>query len=152
MLERPPVTERRFRVLAIASHPVQYATPVFRLLAQHARLDFHVAYCSLRGAETAYDPEFGANVKWDVPLLEGYPWTHVPNRGSGSESFLGLRTLAFGISSAKAALMRFYVMWAILGRAFGSRISRRKLSIRRFCLVRTALRWLPETAGPGRPR
>jgi glycosyltransferase involved in cell wall biosynthesis len=85
------VTERRFRVLAIASHPVQYATPVFRLMAQHPRLDFHVAYCSLRGAETAYDPEFGASVKWDVPLLEGYPWTHVPNRGAGSESFFGLR-------------------------------------------------------------
>jgi glycosyltransferase involved in cell wall biosynthesis len=82
--------ERRFRVLAVASHPVQYAAPIFRLMAQHPQLDFHVAYCSLRGAEEARDPEFGTSVKWDVPLLDGYAWTHVPNRGSGSESFFGL--------------------------------------------------------------
>ena len=82
--------DRRYRVLAIAAHPVQYVSPVFRLMAQHPRLDFHVAYCSLRGAEAGHDPEFGRSVKWDIPLLDGYAWTHVPNRGSGSESFTGL--------------------------------------------------------------
>jgi glycosyltransferase involved in cell wall biosynthesis len=84
------VPERRFRVLAIASHPVQYSAPLFRLMAQHPQLDFHVAYCTLRGAEAGHDPEFGTSIKWDVPLLDGYLWTHVPNRGTGSESFFGL--------------------------------------------------------------
>jgi glycosyltransferase involved in cell wall biosynthesis len=84
------VSDRRYRVLAIASHPVQYAAPIFRLMAQHPQVDFHVAYCSLRGAEAGHDPEFGRSVKWDVPLLDGYAWTHVPNRASGSESFFGL--------------------------------------------------------------
>jgi glycosyltransferase involved in cell wall biosynthesis len=85
------VSDRRYRVLAIASHPVQYAVPIFRLLAKHPRLDFQVAYCSLRGAEEGHDPEFGRMVKWDVPLLDGYSWTHVPNHGSNKESFFGLR-------------------------------------------------------------
>jgi glycosyltransferase involved in cell wall biosynthesis len=85
------MSERRFRVLAVASHPVQYSAPLFRLMARHPELDFHVAYCSLRGAEAGHDPEFDTSVKWDVPLLDGYPWTHLPNRGSGSESFFGLR-------------------------------------------------------------
>jgi hypothetical protein len=44
----------------------------------------------LRGAEAAHDPEFGHTVQWDIPLLDGYTWTHVANRGSGSESFFGL--------------------------------------------------------------
>jgi len=82
--------DRRFRVLAIASHPVQYGAPLFRLLAQHPQLDFQVAYCSLRGAEAGHDPDFGRSVKWDIPLLDGYAWTHLANRGSGSESFFGL--------------------------------------------------------------
>ena len=82
--------ERQYRVLAVATHPVQYMTPIFRRMAKHPLLDFHVAYCSLRGAEASHDPEFGADIKWDVPLLDGYSWTHVPNRGSGAESFLGL--------------------------------------------------------------
>jgi glycosyltransferase involved in cell wall biosynthesis len=82
--------ERRFRVLMIASHPVQYHGQLFRRTATCPNLDLHVAYCSLRGAETGHDPEFGANIQWDVPLLDGYHWTHVPNMGPGDESFLGI--------------------------------------------------------------
>jgi hypothetical protein len=71
--------DRRLRVRAIAAHPVQYQVPLFRRMAAH-------------------DPDFGANVKWDVPLLDGYAWTHVPNRGSGGESFLGLRNQVMSFS------------------------------------------------------
>jgi glycosyltransferase involved in cell wall biosynthesis len=85
------MSDRRYRILTIASHPVQYASPIFRLMAQNPQLAFQVAYCSMRGAEVGYDPEFGRSVKWDIPLLDGYAWTDVPNRGSGSESFFGLR-------------------------------------------------------------
>jgi glycosyltransferase involved in cell wall biosynthesis len=83
--------DRRYRVLAIAAHPVQYMAPIFRRMAAHPALDLHVAYCSLRGAEAGHDPEFGASIQWDVPLLDGYSWSEVPNRGSGNESFFGLR-------------------------------------------------------------
>jgi Glycosyltransferase Family 4 len=82
--------DRRYRVLALATHPVQYMTPIFRRMAKHPSLDFQVAYCTLRSAEAGHDPEFGADIQWDVPLLDGYSWTHVPNRGSGAESFFGL--------------------------------------------------------------
>jgi len=84
------VPDRRYRVLAVATHPVQYSAPVFRRMVKHASLDLHVAYCSLRGVETTHDPEFGARIQWDIPLLDGYSWTHVPNRGSGHDSFFGL--------------------------------------------------------------
>jgi glycosyltransferase involved in cell wall biosynthesis len=83
--------ERRYRVLAVAAHPVQYMAPIFRRMAVHPALDLHVAYCSLRGAEAGHDPEFGASIQWDVPLLDGYSWSEVPNHGSGDESFFGLR-------------------------------------------------------------
>lgn len=83
--------ESRYRVLAVATHPVQYMTPLFRRMAAHPALDLHVAFCSLRGAEGGRDPEFGADIQWDVPLLDGYSWAQVPNRGSGKESFFGLR-------------------------------------------------------------
>jgi glycosyltransferase involved in cell wall biosynthesis len=83
--------DRRLRVLALATHPVQYSAPLFRRMAANPHLDFHVVYCSLRGAEPGPDPDFGTIVKWDVPLLDDYDWTHAPNRGSGKESFFGLR-------------------------------------------------------------
>jgi glycosyltransferase involved in cell wall biosynthesis len=65
-------------------------------MAQHPRLDLHVAYCSLRGAQPVHDPDFNATVQWDVPLLEGYSWEEIPNRGSGAESFFGLRNPGLG--------------------------------------------------------
>jgi glycosyltransferase involved in cell wall biosynthesis len=84
------MSARRFKVLAIAAHPVQYMAPIFRRMAAEPQLDLYVAYCSLRGAEAAVDPDFATSVKWDVPLLQGYSWTAVPNKGSGQESFWGL--------------------------------------------------------------
>src|ERR1041384_3101297 len=81
--------QERFRVLAIASHPVQYMAPLFRRMAKEPALDLEVAYCSLRGAAAGYDPDFQAPVQWDVPLLDGYRWIEVPNQGSGAESFWG---------------------------------------------------------------
>ena len=82
----------RYRVLVVNSHPIQYAAPLFRLMAQHPKLDPLIAYCSLQGAEAGVDPEFGVPVAWDVPLLEGYPWVHVPNRSPlpGLGRFWGL--------------------------------------------------------------
>jgi glycosyltransferase involved in cell wall biosynthesis len=82
---------RRYRVLAICSHPVQYHAPILRRMASRPDLDLHVAYCTLSGAEVGYDPEFGTTIKWDIPMLDGYQWTHIPNKGSGRESFFGLR-------------------------------------------------------------
>src|SRR2546423_2250373 len=87
--DRP--TPGRLRILAVAAHPVQYQAPLFRRLAAREDVELQVAYCSLRGAEAGHDPEFGTTVQWDVPLLEGYSWTHVPNRGNGGEGFWGLR-------------------------------------------------------------
>jgi glycosyltransferase involved in cell wall biosynthesis len=84
------MSNRRFRVLVVASHPVQYQAPLLRRMARRDDVDLQVAYCTLRGAEAAHDVEFGATVKWDVPLLDGYTWKHVANRGSGGESFFGL--------------------------------------------------------------
>jgi glycosyltransferase involved in cell wall biosynthesis len=76
----PAATEQPVRALLVSSHPVQYAAPVFRRYAADPRLDVLVAFCSLQGAEPGVDPEFGTEVTWDVPLLEGYRWVHVRNR------------------------------------------------------------------------
>jgi glycosyltransferase involved in cell wall biosynthesis len=82
--------EASYRILIICSHPVQYMSPLLRRMAQHPRIDLQVAYCSLRGAHSAYDPGFATAVQWDVPLLDGYNWVEIPNIGTGAESFLGL--------------------------------------------------------------
>jgi len=59
-------------------------------MSRHPQLDLQVAYCTLRGAEPVHDPDFNTTIQWDVPLLDGYNWVEIPNRGSGSDSFFGL--------------------------------------------------------------
>ncbi|HEY1330112.1 MAG TPA: glycosyltransferase family 4 protein [Actinomycetota bacterium] len=80
------------RVLVVATHPIHYFAPLYAEYAKDPRLDLRVAYCSLLGAEGGIDPEFGVEVAWDVPLLEGYDWVQPANRSPrpGYEHFLGL--------------------------------------------------------------
>jgi glycosyltransferase involved in cell wall biosynthesis len=80
------LADRRYRVLAISSHPIQYGAPLFRRLAQHPQLEFSVAYCSMRGAQPGHDRDFNTTVQWDIPLLDGYSWKEIPNRGPNNGS------------------------------------------------------------------
>jgi glycosyltransferase involved in cell wall biosynthesis len=61
-------------------------------MAGHPRLEILVAYCGLGGAVPHVDPGFGIEVKWDIPLLDGYPWVQVPNKSwrPNYERFFGL--------------------------------------------------------------
>jgi glycosyltransferase involved in cell wall biosynthesis len=83
---------RRRRILILASHVIQYSSPLFRRMAQDPRLDLQIAYCTLQGAKPEIDPEFGVEVAWDTSVLEGYPWVHLPNRSPvpGLGRFFGL--------------------------------------------------------------
>jgi len=91
-LSRTALPVPRSKVLILCSHVVPYGSSGFRLLAQDPRLDILVAYCSLQGAERGLDPEFEREIQWDEPLLEGFPWTHVPNKSlrPGLARFFGL--------------------------------------------------------------
>ena len=79
------------RILAVATHPVQYLAPLFRLATARPGVELAVAYGSLQGATAGHDPEFGVEVAWDVPLLDGYRWTAPRNlrRRASLEGFLG---------------------------------------------------------------
>lgn len=87
-----PQADARPRLLVVGSHVVQYSSPIFRQIVLDSRIDLLVAYCSMQGAEAGVDPGFGVHVSWDMPVLEGYPWVHPPNRSlrPGLGRFFGL--------------------------------------------------------------
>ena len=90
--EQGVAPERRRRILILASHVIQYSSPLFRRMAHDPRLDLQIAYCTLQGAKPEIDPEFGVEVAWDTSVLDGYPWVHLPNRSPvpGLGRFFGL--------------------------------------------------------------
>ncbi len=63
----------------VTSHPIQYQAGLFRTLTARPDVDFKVFFGSNMGVNAYFDQGFGREVKWDVPLLEGYAHTFVPN-------------------------------------------------------------------------
>lgn len=120
--------QRRYRLLALATHPTQYGAPGYRWMAAHPRLELTVAYLSLLGAQAAYDPEFGRDVQWDIPLLEGYRWMHLGQYGrlrslqrlwhlvrhgrwDAVVAYTGYRVAAFWVALAAARRSRAAVLF-----------------------------------------
>jgi glycosyltransferase involved in cell wall biosynthesis len=68
------------RIAIVVSHPIQYFAPWHRALAAIPGVTLKVFFCSKKGAETYYDRDFGTEVKWDIPLLDGYEWEFLASR------------------------------------------------------------------------
>src|SRR5437899_2901678 len=83
---------RPFRLAVLASHPIQYQAPLYRALAARHEIDLTVFFYSDWGLKAYRDDGFGQEVKWDVPLLEGYRSEFLPNISprSGISKFWGL--------------------------------------------------------------
>ena len=60
------------RLLHYVETPVQYFAPLYRELARRPEIDLTVAFRTDRGAGDFLDREFGRQVRWDVPILDGY--------------------------------------------------------------------------------
>ena len=82
----------RPRLAIVCTHPIQYYAPVFRSMTELNLVEVRVFYTYSQAAEdSVFDSGFGADVKWDVPLLEGYDYTFVRNvaKRPGAGSFRG---------------------------------------------------------------
>lgn len=60
------------KLLYLVSHPIQYQAPLLRRIAREDGLKLRVVFGTLASAELHREPDFGRDVRWDVPLLEGY--------------------------------------------------------------------------------
>ena len=67
------------KIAFLLSHPIQYFSPLFKRLAERADIDLMVLYCSDEGARKMRDKGFGADVAWDIPLLDGYRYKILQN-------------------------------------------------------------------------
>ena len=59
------------RLAILSTHPIQYYAPLFRLLAKNVSFEVRV-YFSKVTEEVRFDPDFGQDVTWDIPMTAGY--------------------------------------------------------------------------------
>lgn len=61
------------KLAIITTHPIQYNAPMFKIIAERQNIDVHVYYTwGEEVLESKYDPCFGKQIQWDIPLLSGY--------------------------------------------------------------------------------
>ncbi|MDE3104141.1 MAG: glycosyltransferase family 4 protein [Acidobacteriota bacterium] len=68
----------RIRLAYLVSHPIQYQAPLLRRIALEPDIDLTVFFGSDFSVRGYQDKGFGVDVKWDVPLLEGYRYEFLP--------------------------------------------------------------------------
>ncbi len=84
------------RLAVIASHPIQYYAPLFRVLAQ--RLDLMVFFAHRASPPDQAKAGFGVAFDWDIDLLSGYPHHFLTNVAKlpGLDHFAGCDTPEIG--------------------------------------------------------
>ncbi len=80
------------KLAIIITHPIQYYSPLFQLITQRNKIQIKVFYTWEQSQDKIFDKKFGKEIKWDVPLLDGYDYTFVKNssRKPGSANFMGV--------------------------------------------------------------
>jgi len=103
----------KVRLAYLVSHPIQYQAPLLRRIAQEPDIELTVFFGSDFSLRSYQDEGFGVNVKWDVPLLDGYCYEFLPViRDNGTQTVT--TPLNYGIFSAlrgNAAEPGFDLLW-----------------------------------------
>lgn len=63
---------RRLRLAYLVTHPIQYQAPLLRAVASQPDIDLTVFFGTDFSARAFTAGEFGREITWDVPLLDGY--------------------------------------------------------------------------------
>ncbi|MBC7888334.1 MAG: glycosyltransferase family 4 protein [Ferruginibacter sp.] len=82
-------------VIFVNSHPIQYFAPMYKYMNEQG-VTTKAWYSSNESVKGGFDKEFGVDVKWDIPLLEGYEYRFFKNyswKPSHSSGFFGLINL-----------------------------------------------------------
>jgi glycosyltransferase involved in cell wall biosynthesis len=105
---------RCVRLAYLVSHPIQYQVPLLRRISAEPDIDLTVFYGSDFSVRGYKDEGFGVELRWDVPLLDGYRYEMLPViRDNGTHSVMA--PLNYGIVSrlrdGNGASPAFDVLW-----------------------------------------
>ncbi len=80
------------KLAVIITHPIQYYSPLFRLIAERNNIKVKVFYTWSQAKNKFFDKKFGKEISWDIPLLEGYDYQFVENTAKKPDvhGFFGL--------------------------------------------------------------
>lgn len=78
------------KLAIITTHPIQYYSPVYKLLSERKNVELKVFY-TWEPESYKLDKGFMKEVVWDIPVLQGYHYEFVPNGGNQQNNFWSVR-------------------------------------------------------------
>jgi len=87
------VNDRPCRLAILASHPIQYFTPLYRRLAARPGLSVDVMFYRDFGVRPRFDRQFGRAIQWDTDQLSGYRHRFLWNASPIKDTFNPLHAL-----------------------------------------------------------
>ncbi len=87
------MTDRPCRLAVLASHPIQYFTPIYQRLARRAGVEVDVMFYRDFGVRDRFDKQFGRTVRWDTDQLSGYRYRFLTNISPISDTFTPLHAV-----------------------------------------------------------
>ncbi len=141
----------RCRLAVLASHPIQYFTPVYRRLAARPQIDLEVMYYRDFGVQERFDKQFGQKIRWDTDQLTGYRHRFLTNVSPVTDTFNPMHAFNPG-AFARLLLGKYDALW-LNGYAYPSNwLALAASSLRRMPLLfRSDLR-LPDSTDTRRYR
>jgi glycosyltransferase involved in cell wall biosynthesis len=92
--------KKRLSVIFINTHPIQYFVPLYKYMNEQG-IPTACWYCSDENVKGHFDRQFGSNVAWDIPLLEGYEYRFFKNHSFKPSLYNGFFGLVnFGMLTA----------------------------------------------------
>src|ERR1700728_437173 len=71
--------KKKVKIAYLVSHPIQYQAPLLRRISQEPDIELTVFFGSDFSVREYVDKGLPVNVKWDVPLTEGYRHEFLPS-------------------------------------------------------------------------
>lgn len=90
--QQPMDTGKPRKLAVVVTHPIQYYAPLFKQLGARQDCQLKVFYTWGVDSVKKFDPDFGKEIEWDVPLLTGYDYEFLLNTSArpGSHHFRGI--------------------------------------------------------------
>lgn len=104
------MTPRPIRLAYLVSHPIQYQSPMLRLIAAEPGISLKVFFRSPMGLKPYADAGFGQTIAWDTPLLEGFDHEFLPAFDDTMRVTRYLRPLNYGLAR-RLRQGRFDALW-----------------------------------------
>jgi glycosyltransferase involved in cell wall biosynthesis len=101
--------QAEIRLAYLVTHPIQYQAPLLKRIAKEPDIRLKAFFASDLSVGSFRDSDFGATIRWDVPLLDGYDHEFLPAVGN-VHRVSTLRPLSRGLGN-RLRSGRFGALW-----------------------------------------